>query len=197
MPYNCLMNAENANSELPPLTEKELRFCREYAASPNGTQAYLRAFGKKVTYGSANELARRLLQKVAVKAEIAAARKEYLKQVRLDATRVLQGLIEIAFFDPDDCFESDESNGGLPRPRPWEEITAATRRAIKSVKVKRRKLKGDKDDTVSVEIEEIEYKFHDKLAALDKLCKHLGLTKEGAGIESLVEFMRQNQKVEY
>jgi hypothetical protein len=66
---------------------------------------------------------------------------------------------------------------------------------MQGVKIKRRKLKGASDDTVVLEVEEVEYKFPDKNAAIEKLCKHLGLTKDGAGLEALVELIRERDGV--
>lgn len=173
------------------LTEKQLRFCREYAAEPNGVQSYLRAFGRKMSYHVASESARRLLEKPAIQEEIEAARKDYMRRVRLSATRILRGMVEIALADMDDCFEADEANGGLPVPRPWAEVPPATRRAMQGVKVKRKRIVGKgKGETTDWEIEEIEYKFPDKNAAFEKLCKHLGLTKDGVALEAILAAIR-------
>lgn len=162
-----------------PLTERQIRFCREYAADPNATQAYQRAFGP-VAYSTArSEGCRLITTNPNIRAEIKAAREEYKRRVRVNATRVLRGVSELAFADPADAF-SDGKDGGLPEPNPLGSIPPATRRAITSVKVKRRRrLVGE----VEWEVQEVEYKFSDKGAAFDKLCKKLGFyadDKDGA-----------------
>jgi len=175
------------------LSEKELRFCREYAANPNGTEAYLRAF-PGTTYAAARTHAARLLHKVAVKKELAAARKAYAKRARVSAVKVLKELAGIAHLDPDDVFEACSENNGLPCPRPWREIPPQARKAIQRIKIKRKRLSAGtraKDDKTCWEIEEIDYQFHSKDAALDKLCKHLGITKDGAALEELLKLLAE------
>jgi phage terminase small subunit len=169
------------------LTEKELRFCREYACDPNATQAYLKAYGPQVSYGAAREAASVLLTKPNVKAEVDAARREYLRRVGLDATRILRGMTAAAFADMDDCFEPDPANGGLPKPRPWAEIPVATRRAMQGVKLKRRRLLArGKGEATDWEVEELEYKFPDKGAAFDKLFRHLGMYQDVPPLEVIL-----------
>jgi hypothetical protein len=73
----------------PTLTEKQLRFACEYAADPNATQAYRRAFGS-CSYNMARTEGPRLLANPAVKAEINAARLDYQYRVRVNATKVLR-----------------------------------------------------------------------------------------------------------
>ena len=158
----------------PALTERQLRFCEEYASDPNASKAYRRAFGN-CSYNTARTEGPKLLANPAIRAEIAAARAEYRRRVRVDATRVLRWLAEIASADPDDLYEPDDTNHGLPAPRPWRSIPPAARRTIASVKVKRRRLKGGGDEVW--EVEELEYKTHSKDAAIDKLCRNLGLTR--------------------
>lgn len=165
-------------AERKALTEKELRFCAEYAADPNATQAYLRAFGPG-SYRSAQGSASKLLSKPIIQEEVKAAREEYQRRCRVNGTRVVKELSAIAFVDPADAFDPDPSGGPLVA-KPLHKIPAATRRAIQSVKVKRRRIAGGKDEVY--EVEEVEYKFAPKDAALDKLSKHLGLyAKDEAG----------------
>lgn len=163
------------------LTERQLRFAAEYAADPNALQAYQRAFGP-VAYHTARVEGPKLLLNPAIKAEIDAAREEYKRRVRVPAVRVLRALSEIAFADPVDAFE-DSPIGGLPSPKPLGSIPPATRRAIASIKVKRRRLAGGggKDDVTDWEVQEVEYKFADKGAALDKLCRKLGFYEDAKG----------------
>lgn len=168
------------------LTAKQKRFVEEYAADPNATQAYFRAFGrytsagKKRSYRSAQKAASRLVSDVIISAEIEAANAAHARRIRISKARVLRELAALAFADPDDLYEPDPQNGGLAMPRAWRDIPPSTRKAVQSVKVKRRKLKqlgeDDGDGPAAVwEVEELEYRLHPKLDALDKLCKRLGL----------------------
>lgn len=179
------------------LSEKELRFCREYAANPNATEAYLRAF-RDSSYVTARTRSYRLLQKPAIQAELTASRKAYAKRARVSAVKALKELAAIAHFDPDDVFEGDDAcNDGLPVPRRWREIPPMARRAIAKIKIKRKRLSAGtraKDDKTCWEIEEVDYQFHSKDAALDKLCKHLGLTKDGAALEELLAALASDRE---
>jgi phage terminase small subunit len=167
----------------PKLTEKQRRFVAEYAADPNATQAYLRAFGRLKSNGKtrsmkvASESARRLLAKPEIQAELEAANAEYAQRTRVSKQRVLREAAAVAFADPADAFDPDPQGGPL-LARPLHQIPAATRRAIQSVKVKRRRIAGNKDEIY--EVEEVEYKFASKLDALDKLCKRLGFYSDEA-----------------
>lgn len=163
-----------------PLTLKQRRFVEEYAASDgNAVQAYFRAFGRHTTkgtkrsYRAAQVNASKLLSTAIIQAELSVAQASYAQRIGVSKERVLTELAALAFSDPDDIYEADEGNGGLPAPKPWRDIPPAARKAIQSVKVKRKRLTSDKDST-SWEIEELEYRFHSKTDALDKLCKKLG-----------------------
>lgn len=162
------------------LTLKQRRFVEEYAADPNAFQAYVRAFGRYTSkgvlrsYGAAREQARRLLTKPDIQAEIAAAQEAWAARVGVTKERVLSELAALAFADPDDVYEPDSDNGGLPAPKSWRDLPPAARKAIQSVKVRRKRLKADRDSVTQWEVEELEYRFHSKTDALDKLCKRLG-----------------------
>lgn len=163
---------------MPALTENQQRFCVEYAASGNGTRAYMSAF-PECSYNSARNLAARLLQKVAIKKEIAAARKSFTKDVATDARKVLVELSSLAHSDLSEVFE--QGSAGEPVLKKWNSISPTARNAIKKIKVRSRFLKGQGDDGDKVLEIETEVTFHSKDAALDKLCKYFGLVHEGAG----------------
>lgn len=163
-------------AELPTsLNERQLRFCHEYIAEPIAAQAYLRVFGG--AYSTARVEGPKLLANPAIAAEIESARDAWAKRCRLSFQRTLRTLAAIAFADPADLYESDDQNGGLPKPRPWNEIPPGARKNIKSVKFKRRKLSAKGDPDCLWEIEELEYKVADKEWAIGKLCEYLGITK--------------------
>lgn len=173
------------------LTPNQRRFVAEYAIDRIATRAYLRAFGGGVAYKTAAEQARRLLEKPEIKAEVEAAIRDHARLCKVSALRVLREIAGVAFADVADAF-ADDAHTGLPAPRPLSQIPPGTRRAIQSVKVKRRRVRSDtRGDTREVEeVEEVEYRFASKLDALDKLCKHLGLTKDGAALEQLLGLLK-------
>lgn len=160
------------------LTARQKRFVEEYAAGDgNAVQAFFRAYGrttsagKRRTYKAAQVESSKLLSKPIVDAEIRAAQAEYAARVRVSKLKVIREVAGVAFADPADAFDPDP-NGGPLVAKPLHEIPAATRRAIQSVKVKRRRLAGSGKEVY--EVEEVEYKFASKMDALDKLCKKLG-----------------------
>lgn len=173
------------------LTLKQRRFVEEYAADGIAVQAYFRAFGrstsrgKRRTYRGAQNASSVLLSNPIIQAELAAAQDVWKKRIGIDKERVLNELAAVAFADADDVYEPDEANRGLPIPRPWRDIPPATRKAIQSVKIKRKRLVSDEDET-AWEIEELEYRFHPKMDALDKLCKKLGLFADLPALEVLL-----------
>lgn len=163
------------------LTPKQRLFVTEYVIDRNGTQAYFRAFGRNKSNGQprsyhvATEQARRLLAKPEVQRELAAAEADYARRVRVSKLRVLRELALIAFMDPADAYEPDPS-GGMDVPKPMSRITPALRRVIQSSRTKRRRIVGEGQELY--EVEEVEYKFASKQAALESLCKKLGFYKD-------------------
>jgi phage terminase small subunit len=181
----------------PKLTSKQIRFIEEYAADPNAVQAYFRAFGrenrkgKPRSYKAATVSATHLLANPSVQAEIQAAQRAWSERVAVSKERVLSELAALAFLDPADVYEADEQ--GMPVPKHWRKVPAAARKAIAKVKVKRKRLKSDTDAT-AWEVEELEYQFHSKPDALEKLCKRLNLfapesDQSGSGAGVSVEFL--------
>ena len=171
------------------LTPNQLRFCREYAACRNGVQAYLRAFGPTLadgrprSYHGARTAASRLLADVDIQSEIDAADREHRRGCRVAAGRTLRELAAVAHADPGDLFI--EGDDGSPVLRDWSTIDAAARKAVKSVKV-RRKRKVD-EQSREWEEESVTIQFHSKLPALEKLGRHLGLFSTTDAINQLLD----------
>jgi len=182
----------------PALTANQKRFVAEYAVDRIAVQAYFRAFGrntskgKRRAYFAAAEQARRLLEKPEIQAELEAAATVHRRHCRTDANRINRELAAIAFADPDDLYEPDPQNHGLPAPRPWRDIPPHARRAVQSVKIKRRRLVSKERDAdgkpvlEAWEVEELEYRLYPKTDALDKLCRRLGLYKDLPPLEMIL-----------
>lgn len=174
------------------LTDNQLRFVREYVASRNATQAYLRAFSTPdytPAYSTARVEGCKLLANPNVQAEVQAAKEMHAKECGFSASKVLREYALVAFVDKVEYFEAD-AHTGLPKPRHWDKISPAMRRAIVSIKVKKRIVRNPShDDPTIEEIEEIEYKLADKLKALDKLADHLGLTKDSDAVKQLLTIL--------
>lgn len=152
----------------------ERQFLEEYVANDeNAVRAYMKVFGNG--YKVSSVLSTRLLEEVRIQEELKAVKAEYARRVRVSPAKVLKELALIAFADPGEAFEPDPS-GGQDIPKPMSKITPATRRAIGAAKTKRRRIVGEGQELY--EVEEVAYTFANKIAALDSLCKKLGLFKD-------------------
>lgn len=88
------------------LTPKEQVFVREFLAHGNATKAAIAAGYSAAT---ASVTGSKLLRKPKVAAELANLRGKLLSKLEISAERVLQGLAELAFFDPRKMFNLDGS----------------------------------------------------------------------------------------
>jgi phage terminase small subunit len=155
------------------LTERQAAFVREYLFDLNATAAYQRAGYKAASGRSAENAASRLLGNVGVQRGIQAGQQAKRARLQLAADQVIDEVRNLAFSDIGDILDF---NGEQPKMKPANEIPAAARRCIASFKTKRY-VEGKGDDAQVVEI--TEFKLWDKIAALNKLCAHLGI-----GVES-------------
>ena len=179
------------------LTEGEIRFCEEYAADPNATQAYRRAY-PAATYKTARTEGSRLLADPDIKAVVDAIRHDYRRGLRIDTRRTLREAAGIAHADLGDLFEADPDNGGLPKPRKWSDVPPSTRKAIQTTKITRRRLceKGRKGETTEWEVESLEFKLFPKMDAIKTLCAYLGLTTDAPAFREALEHQRREEAAE-
>lgn len=145
------------------LTPKQLEFCRQYLIHRNGTKAAIEAGYKEE---SAQEQASRLLSNDMVKAYLAQAEKERQNKYNIDERKILEALIDIAFFDITEVVQWDAKNG--PNFRPSARIKAAGR----VLEFYGSPKKGKGNSWVSV-------KSVDRLRAIELLGKQIGMFKDG------------------
>ncbi len=155
-----------SNPPAPKLTARQRRFVQEYLKNPNGAQA-ARAAGFSAK--SAKVQAARLLTNDNVSAAIIAGQSARSAEVKIDAARVLRELALVGFSDLGEILDF---TGEQPKLKDTATITEAARRAIASIKV-RRFTEGHGDEAREVEV--TEFKLWDKLSALEKIAKHLGM----------------------
>ena len=158
------------------LTEQELRFVTEYVSDGNATRAYRAAFdctGR--TTGAVMVAASRHVRKRKVQEEIRAQRAEARKRLCVTPTRLQRELAAIAFADIGDVLDFSDTGKGV-RLRPFRDIPPSARKALESVTVQ---VKGEDSYVVAV-------KLRDKLSALDKLAKMLGMYQELPPLEVLL-----------
>lgn len=149
------------------LSPKQQRFVAEYLIDLNATAAAQRA-----GYKQPNKQGPRLLVNDGIAEAIAAAQGKLVRKLEIKAESVLAEYARLAFSDIGHVLDF---SGTDPRLRPAHEIAEDARRAISSVKV-RRYTEGSGESTREVEV--TEFKLWDKLNALEKLAKHLGLLKD-------------------
>lgn len=86
------------------LTPKEQVFVREYLKDGNGTRA---ATAAGYSARTAHVAASKLLRKGKISTELAKQREKLFSKLEISAERVIQGLAELAFFDPRKMFNPD------------------------------------------------------------------------------------------
>ena len=171
------------------LTEKQQQFVIEYLIDLNATAAYLRA-GYKSSKEAAAVGAFRLLRNAKIQEAIQACRQKAIRRLQLTADQIIDEVKNIAYSDVGDILDF---TGEEARLKPAKEISPAARRTISSVKVKRY-VEGKGDDARTVEV--TEFRLWDKVAALGRLCNHLGIgTESESGTGDTIHFHFGEQKV--
>lgn len=146
------------------LTPKIKRFCEEYITDLNGTQAAIRA-GYSVK--TANEQAAQLLAKLSVQ--------NYLSELKLAlsnkneglAQQVIDELKKIGFANIQDYLSEGNEIKDLTK------IERDKASAVESIKKTVTEFGGGSDSTGKKT--SIQFKLYDKISALEKLGRHLGI----------------------
>jgi phage terminase small subunit len=152
------------------LSDKQKRFVDEYLIDLNATQAAIRAGYSPKT---AQEQSSRLLSNVMIQALIQERRLEAQKRNEITLDRVIQEMAKVAFSDLRKVLGPE---GVLLDPSEWDDDTAGAIASLEVVAVP-----SGKDAEGNTTIERVhKIKVWDKMAALDKLGKHLGLADRSA-----------------
>lgn len=155
--------------KLPALRPKQAAFVREYLKDFNGTQAAIRAGYSAKT---AREIATENLSKPAIVAAVAAIANARLEKLNIEGDEILREALLIAKSDIGDILDF---TGDVPCLKAAKDIPEHARRAIQSVKVKRY-MEGAGE--LAKEVEVTEFKLWDKLSAIEKIGKYLGLFED-------------------
>lgn len=183
--------AEKKPGCLPLKNSRQEQFCQEYLIDLHAFNAAERAGYTDPNYG------RQLLTFSSVSDRIAYLMQERSQRVGVTADRVLNELALIAFSNLDDYAEWGSAGGeNFMHLTPSRELTRAQKSVIRSVKHTRKRGKTEEDT--------LEIVREDKLSALDKIMKHLGMyrpeegTGRTSGLDALVELMaaRKQQRDE-
>lgn len=154
----------------PDLTQKEQLFIREYLTDENGTRAAIAAgYSQKWAHVAASKL----LKKPKVADELAKVRAKLCAELEISAKKVLQGLAQLAFFDPRRFFEP---NGSLKRVLDLDDVTCMALAGITVEKQYKHYGKGQAEEVGTV----TKIKLADRGQNLERLGRHLKLfiTKE-------------------
>lgn len=147
------------------LTAKQERFVAEYLIDLNATQAAIRAGYSEKT---ADKQGSQLLGKTSIKAAISEAQAKRSERTEITQDRVLAELAKIGFSDLRKVLTK---TGNLAGPDDWDDETAG---AIASMEIITRS--GGVNGEGEREVEHVaKIKTWDKLSALEKLGKHLGM----------------------
>jgi phage terminase small subunit len=144
-----------------PLRPKQQRFVDEYLIDLNATQAAIRAgYSARVAYHQGYEN----LKKPHIQAAIQTRRQELHAQCEVTQATVVQELARIAFSDLRTYVQWGPDGVRL---EPSTTLTPAQARVVCLV-----------SQTVTKDGGTLRLKLHDKVSALDKLARHLGLYTE-------------------
>lgn len=159
------------------LTPKQQVFVEEYLVDMNATQAALRAgYSKKTAYRTGADN----LRKPQIADAIAKAQAERSERTQVTQDMVIAELAKIGFSD---LREVVTGSGSLVSVQDWGDNIAG---AISSVEVVQRP-SGEFDDDGNVIYENIhKLKVWDKVSALEKIGKHLGMFVDRSEVTSFV-----------
>lgn len=146
------------------LTPKQKFFCQEYLVDCNAGAAYRRAGYKAATDETAWVNAAKLLKNHKVRSYIQELQQERSLRTEVTADRVIEEYRRIAFANISDALDFDSGSVNLKSSKTLPVETLA---AISEVGL----TESEKGRTVKL-------KMHDKLNALEKLARHVGLLSD-------------------
>lgn len=147
------------------------RFAQEVAKGQSATAAY-RAAGYEATGASVGINAGRLLKKANVRARVDEILAEGAERAGVTVQRIVDELAKVGFANMGRYLHA--TSGGDPY-FVYESLTDDEKAALAEVTVEDFK-EGRGDD--AREVRRVKFKLHDKLGALEKLGKHLGMFRD-------------------
>ncbi|WP_065218099.1 MULTISPECIES: terminase small subunit [Butyricimonas] len=152
------------------LTPKQEAFCNYYMETGNASEAYRRAFCcKKMSEKTIWEKASVLLSKGKVRTRVRELQDEQRSKSDITKDKILKELSNIAFSSI-----SEMHNTWIER-KEFEKLTPEQKSTIKSISTKvLKKNIGTHDDPEIVDVEYVKIELHDKLKAIERICKMLG-----------------------
>lgn len=161
-----------------PLTDKQKKFINEYLVDLNGTQAAIRAGYSEKT---ARFIATENLSKPYMQEAIQEAQKELAKKSGISPERVLAELAKIGFADIKQYLEYKTAKTVVDHDPETGEPVIDYKQIIDVIDSSQ--VDGSVISEVSIGKDgTFKFKLHDKMAALDKIGKHLGMFKENLNL---------------
>ena len=171
------------------LTIKQENFCNFYVESGNASDAYRRAYScASMKPETINRKAKELLDNGKITARIEELRSEQRNRSDITKEQLLSELSNIAFSSI-----ADMHTGWVQRTE-FDRLTPQQKAAIKSISTKsvQRNI-GSKEVPELVDVEYVKVELHDKLKAIERICKMLGYDapekKEVSGDLSFTSFL--------
>lgn len=152
------------------LTQKQEAFCNYYIETGNASEAYRRAFCcEKMKPSTVNRKAVELLSHGKITARLKALQEEQKNKSDITKEKILNELSNIAFSSI-----AEMHNTWIER-KEFDNLTPKQKSAIKSISTKiLKKNVGTSDAPEIVDVEYVKIELHDKLKAIERICKMLG-----------------------
>jgi len=168
----------------PDLSPKEQVFIREILADGNATRAAVAAGYSAAT---ASVTGSKLLRKAKVAQELANLREKQLSKLEISAEKVLQGLAELAFFDPRKMFNAD---GSMKRLTEMEEATVHALSGMDVEKLFKHFGKGQAEEIGTI----TKVRLADRGLNLERLGRHLKLFTDKLEVSDSQAIVRKLQQ---
>ena len=160
------------------LTPKQARFVEEYLVDLNATQAAIRAGYSEKT---AAEQGYDNLRKPQLAEAIQAAQESRSKRTEITADRVLEELAKVGFANAGDYFDWGPEGIGV---KDKAELSAEQQAAVAEV-----------SETTTQTGGTVRLKLHDKIGALEKIGRHLGMFKDIVEVRRGIEDMTDDELI--
>lgn len=152
------------------LSVKQENFCNYYLECGNASEAYRRAYScSNMKDESINVKAFELLNNGKITVRVRELQEEQKNKSDITKEKILDELSSIAFSSI-----ADMHNSWIERAE-FDKLTSKQKSAIKSISTKiLKKNIGTSDDPEIVDVEYVKIELHDKLKAIERICKMLG-----------------------
>ena len=173
--------SDNLNTSSANLNQKMQFFVREYLVDGNATRAAVRAgYPRK----SASACGSRLLRNVKVQQKLDELRTKQFEKLEIDAMKVLNGLAELAFFDPRKMFNPD---GSMKKITDMDEATVHALSGMDVEKLFKHFGKGQAEEVGTI----TKVRLADRGLNLERLGRHFKLFTDKIEVKDAGEIIRR------